>query len=67
MVCTYVVYCSHVKLILQLFNGPSIQCEFKVRKTTIFFNLKYLDLKLSKSRSGAKNPFLLIKKTLVKR
>lgn len=63
MVCTYVVYCSHVKLILQSFNGPSIQCEFKVRKTTIYIYIyKYLDLKLSKSRSGAKKPFLLIKK-----
>ncbi len=30
MVCTYVVYCSHVKLILQSFNGRSIQCEFEV-------------------------------------
>jgi hypothetical protein len=59
MVCTYVAYCSHVKLILQSFNDPSIQCEFKVRKTTIICYLKYLDLKLSKSRSGAKKPFLL--------
>jgi hypothetical protein len=60
MICTYVVYIVHMwnwyynRLMVLQFN---VNSRFLQTFTTIFCYLKYLDFKLSKSRSGAKKPF----------